>query len=284
VSRLKSIGSLFAETSLEWWRDNALRLSAAVSYYAVLSLAPLLAIVIRVMGWAHERQYAREQIIEQSIRLMGTQAAEAIKPILESKGENAGYLATVVSTVVLLFSATSVFVELRNSMNDIWGVESKAHKKNRAEHAVFTFIRNRLLSLAMVFGLGFLLVLFIFISGVFSALKQQAAGAHRWPADLVNLAISGAVEFALFGVLFKFLPEVRLKWKDVWHGALIAAVLFGAGRFGLAIYFKYSRIDSVYGAAGSLVAVLMWIYYSSFSLFFGAEFTKVWTRRYDAPA
>ena len=281
-SRLASIGSLFVEAAVAWWRDNALRLSAAVSYYAVLSLAPLLAIVIRVMGFAHERQVAREQMLEQAIALMGKQAAEAIKPILESNGEKSGYLATIVSTVVLLFSATGIFVELQNAMDTIWKAESKARKKYRLEHAVFTFIRNRLLSLAMVFGLGLLLVLSILISGVLSALKQRVAGADPWPAYLANTGISVCVAFALLAILFKLLPGVKLKWKDVCLGALVAAVLFSAGRIGLAVYFKYSTINSVYGAAGSLVAVFTWIYYSSFSFFFGAEFTKVWTRRYDA--
>ncbi|MGD0770951.1 MAG: YihY/virulence factor BrkB family protein [Tepidisphaeraceae bacterium] len=282
TSRLASIGLLFRRAASEWRQDNALRLSAAVSFYAVLSLAPLLVIVIRVMGIAHARQFAREQIIKQITNLMGTQVADAIKPILESNVTlGTGYLAMAISTVILLFSATGVFIELQNSMNSIWGVEFKAHKASHAHQAVLTFIRTRLLSLAMVFGLGFLLVFFIFVSGFLSAFQQRIAGADKWPAYLAGMAISCTVEFTLFGALFKFLPDVQLSWKNVWHGALIATILFSAGRFGLAIYFNDARIHNVYGAAGSLVAVLTWIYYSSFSLFFGAEFTKVWTRRYD---
>jgi membrane protein len=282
VSRLVAIGSLFSQAASEWLKDNGLRLSAAVSFYAVLSLAPLLAIVIRFMGIAHARHFAREQIIKQTTNLMGQQAADAIRPILESNAtQGAGDLATAISTVILLFSATSVFIELRDSLNGIWGVELKAHKKNPAHQAVLTFIRNRLLSLAMVFGAGFLLVVFIFISGILTAFQHRIAEVDRWPAHLASIAISFAAEFLLFFALFKFLPDVKLRWKNVWHGALIAAILFSAGRFALAIYFKYSRTDNVYGAAGSLMAVLTWIYYSSFSLFFGVEFTKVWTRRYD---
>jgi membrane protein len=160
-------------------------------------------------------------------------------------------------------------------------VALNARGTNRAEKAVLTFIRARLLSLAMVFGLGFLLIFFIFVSGILTAFQHHIANLDRWPAYLTGTAISCAVEFTLFGAIFKFLPNVRLGWKNVWHGALIAVILFGAGRFGLAIYFKYARNNNVYGAAGSLVAVLTWIYYSSFSLFFGVEFTKVWTWRYD---
>jgi membrane protein len=282
VSRLALIGSPFVQAALEWRRDNALSLSAAVSYYAVLSMAPLLAIVIRVMGIAHARKFAGEQMFRQAANLMGKQAADAIKPIIESNASStAGNVATVVSTVVLLFSATSVFTELRDSMNSIWDVHIKARKARRAEHAVLQFIRARLLSLAMVFALGFLLVLAILVSGFFTAMHHRLAGADPWPASLLDLAVSCAVEFALFSAIFKFLPDMQLKWKDVWHGALIAAILFSAGRFGLSIYFKYSRIDNVYGAAGSLMAILTWIYYSSFSIFYGAEFTKVWRRRSD---
>jgi membrane protein len=132
----------------------------------------------------------------------------------------------------------------------------------------------------MVFCLGFLLVLFLFISGTLTAAQQRIGSVDRWPAYLAGLAISWFTEIALFGVIFKFLPDLRLRWKNVWHGALIAAILFSAGRFGLAIFFRYARINNMYGAAGSLIAVLTWIYYSCFSLFFGAEFTKVWTKQF----
>jgi membrane protein len=282
LSRLASISLLFRKAAAEWRDDDALRLSAAVSFYAVLSLAPVLAIVIQVMGIAHARHFAREQIIKQTTNLMGTQAADAIKPIIESNAaQSTGHLATAIGTIVLLFSANSVFIELKNSMNSIWGVELKARKTNRAEQAILTLVRARIISLAMVFGFGFLIVLSMFISGILAAFQQHVADVNRWPAYLAGIAVSCAVEFGLFIAIFKFLPDVQLRWKNVWHGALIAAILFSAGRFGLAIYFKYARITTIYGAAGSLLAVLTWIYYSSFSLFFGAEFTKVWTQRYD---
>jgi membrane protein len=282
TSRLASIGLLCRQAASEWLRDDALRLSAAVSFYAVLSLAPLLAIVIRAMGIAHARQFAREQLIKQITNLMGTQVADAIKPIIEGNAtQSMGDLATAISTIVLLFSATSVFIELQNSINSIWGVELKPRKRNRAEHAVFTLIRARLMSLAMVFGLGFLLVFSMFISATLTAVQHQIADLDHWPAYLAGIAIGCTVEFTLFLAIFRFIPEVQLRWKNVWHGALIATILFSGGRFGLAIYFKYAHINNMYGAAGSLLAILTWIYYSCFSLFFGVEFTKVCTRRYD---
>ena len=193
------------------------------------------------MGIAHARRLGGEQIIKLTANLIGAQAADAIKPIIESNAtQSMGLLATAISTVVLLFSATSVFIKLQDSMNSIWGVKLKAHKTNGTHQAVLTFIRARLLSLVMVFGLGFLLVLFIFIGGILTAFHQRITDLDHWPAYLVGIAMSCGVEFALFGVLFKFLPDVRLGWKDVWHGALIAAILFSAGRFGLSIYFKYA--------------------------------------------
>src|ERR1700722_2792841 len=232
--QLASIGSLFRKAASEWRQDDALRLSAAVSFYAVLSLAPLLAIVIRVMGIAHASQFAREQILKQTKNLIGAQVADAIKPIINTT-QSTGYLTTAVSTVVLLFSATGVFIELQNSLNSIWGLEFKAHKATHTHHAVLAFIRTRLLSLVMVLGLGLVLVLSIFISGIITAFQQRIAHVDHWPAYLAGIVISLIVEFTLFGAILKFLPAVHLRWKNIWHGALIAAILFSAGRFGLAI-------------------------------------------------
>jgi membrane protein len=280
LERPASIGGLFVEAGVEWVHDNALRLSAAVSYYAVLSLAPLLVIVIRVMGIAHARQFAREQMMREISEVMGTQAAEAVRPIIESNATLAGgYSATTISTIILLFSATSVFIELQSSMNTIWDVKPKKRIRNKTRHYILSYLRARLLSLAMVFGLGFLLVSTMLLSGLLAAANQRIAHVDKWPGYFGSLAVSCAVVFVFFAGIFKFLPNVPLRWRNVWHGALIAAILFMAGRFGLAVYFKYAQINNAFGAVGSLVAVLTWIYYSSFSIFYGAEFTKVWTRR-----
>jgi membrane protein len=283
TSRLFSIALLFKEAGSEWVHDDVLRLSAAFSFYAVLSLVPLVAIVTRVMGALHAGRFARNQIIWLTRNLMGAQAANAIKPIIESNvNDSIGHVGVAISTVILMFSATSVFIELQNAMNSIWDVEFKADPaKERVKHVVLHFIRTRLLSLAMVFGLGLLLVILIFLSTVFTPFQQRLSEAGRWPAYLGDIAISGIVELALFAAMFKFLPQARTRWKNVWQGALIAAILFTTGRFGLATYFKHTRISTIYGAAGSVVVVLIWIYFSSFSVFFGAEFTKVCTKRYS---
>jgi len=238
--------------------------------------------VIRVMAIAHSRQFAQEQLLNQTTNLMGAQAAAAIKPIIEgARSPTAGYLGTIISTVILLLSSTGVFIELKDSMNSIWGIQHKTRKARRAHHAVLKFLHARLLSLAMVFGFGFLLVASIFISGLLTAFQLRMIEGDQGSAYLAHLAIPYAIAFVLFAAIFKFLPDVQPRWKDVWYGALLAAALFIAGRCGLAVYFTYAPINSAYGAAGSLVAVLTWIYFSSLSLFFGAEFTKVWARRCD---
>jgi membrane protein len=195
--------------------------------------------------------------------------------MLESGGRpGGGVLAAVVGTAVLLFSATGVFAELQDSMNTIWGVKPKPN------HGVRDFVRNRLLSLAMVFGTGFLLVVSMFLTTVTVRLATYLAGDAAWLALVLDPLVSFVVVAVLFAGIFKFLPDVRLAWRHVWVGAALTAVLFTAGKYALALYFRYATPTSAFGAAGSFAAVLLWVYYSSFILFFGAEFTKVWSVRH----
>lgn len=269
--------SLFQKTGQNWIADNAMRLSAALSLYTILSLAPLLVITFKlvVMIW-HGQDVARQQIMRQMSQLMGSQAADAIKPMLDSTGKSGqGHIATVVSTLVLIFSATGVFVELQDSMNTIWGVRPAPNR------GVYAFVRNRLLSLGMVFGIAFLLLVSMFLSAVlttFATWLLPNAGGILIGVDLI---VSFIVVWALFAAIFKFLPDVQLGWRHVAVGALATAILFTVGKYALAIYFKKAAPTSAFGAAGSLAAVLLWVYYSAFILFFGAEFTKVWTLAHD---
>jgi membrane protein len=268
--------TILKKTAGDWSQDNAMRLSAALSLYTILSLAPLLVITIKVVGLVvQNKNSAREHLMSQLTNLMGGQAAEAIKPMLDSGAHGSGILATVISTAVLMFSATGVFIELQDSMNTIWGVKPKPNQ------GVWGFVRNRLLSLGMVFGIGFLLLVSMFVSTVLSTVAQSIVGHHKWLAFVLDIAVSFCAVSVLFGAIFKFLPDVKLQWKNVWMGALLTAGMFTIGKYALALYFKYATPTSAFGAAGSLAAVLLWVYYSSFILFFGAEFTKVWTKRHD---
>ena len=263
---------LLKEAASGWMRDNAMRLSAAVSFYAILSLAPLLVITLKMVGlvWKHQG-IARLQITRQMTNLMGSQAAGALKPMIESGGRQGhGVLATVVSSAILLFSATGVFIELQDAMNTIWGATPRSGRR------VHDFVWNRLLTLAMVFGIGLLLLLSTLFSTVLTAAATYLAGDKGWLAVVVDAIVSFGVVVILFGAVFKLLPDVKLAWKHVWLGAVATAVGFTAGKYALVVYFKYAAPVSAFGAAGSLAAVLLWVYYSSFIFFFGAELTKVW--------
>jgi membrane protein len=264
------------KTASSWVEDNAMRLSAALSLYTILSLAPMLVITVKLMGiiWRNTNS-ARAHIMQQMSSLMGPDAAQAIKPVLEYSGKNgSGTLATTVSFFVLIFSATAVFNELQSAMNTIWGVKPKPNQ------AIWGFIRNRLLAVAMVFGIAFLLLVSMFVSTVLAALAKDIAGDTRWFGFVLDIVVSFGVVSLLFAAIFKFLPDAKVKWNHVWAGAILSAALFTVGKYGLALYFKFATPTSAFGAAGSLAAVLLWVYYSSFILFFGAEFTKVWSKEH----
>ena len=267
---------LLKATSAGWMRDNAMRLSAALALYTIMSLAPLLVITAKLVGaLTRDAGYARDQVKAQVTGLMGSDVAAAVAPMLDSgRRQGSGVLAAVVSTAVLLFSATGVFAELQDSMNTIWGVKPKPNQ------GVRDFVRNRLLSLAMVFGTGFLLVVSMFLTTATVRLAAYVAGDAGWLALTLDPLVSFAVVTVLFAGIFKFLPDVLLAWRHVAVGAALTGLLFTAGKYALAMYFRYATPTSAFGAAGSLAAVLLWVYYSSFILFFGAEFTKVWSVRH----
>jgi membrane protein len=274
--------SLLSSTAGNWVRDNAMRLSASLSLYTILSLAPLMVITFKVVGLVvRSKDYAQQQITQQLTNLMGPQVADAIRPIIESGKNGRGVLAATISTGVLVFSATGVFAELQNAMNTIWGVKPKPNQ------GISGFIRNRLLSVGMVFGIAFLLLVSMFVSTVLASMTSGIAGDTKALAFVVDIIVSFGVVTVLFAAILKFLPDVKVPWKHVWLGAVITAALFTVGKYGLTLYFKFASPTSAFGASGSLVAVLLWVYYSSFILFFGAEFTKVWSIRHEhriAPA
>jgi len=271
-SRLKRLLRVLSETAADWMQDNAMRLSAALSLYTILSLAPLLVITLKVIALVlRNKDYAREQMTQQVSSLMGPQTADAIRPMIEggAKGGH-GALAAVVSTAVLIFSATGVFAELQDAMNTIWGVKPKPNQ------GIWGFVRHRLLSVGMVFGIAFLLLVSMFVSTALAAIARYIAGNGKWLAFVADVIVSFGVVTLLFAAIFKFLPDVMIRWRHVWLGAAITALLFTLGKYTLTLYFKFASPTSAFGAAGSLGAVLLWVYSSSFILCFGAEFTKVW--------
>lgn len=269
---------VFKQTVHEWSDDKAPRLGAALAYYTVFSIAPLIVIVIAIAGFWFGRQAAQDQIFNEISSLIGQKGAEAIGSMLQAADKPShGIIASVLAIVTLLLGATGVFIQLQDALNTIWEVKPKPGRGIRG------FIRQRLLSLAMVFGIGFLLLVSLVVSAGLSAAGKWFAdvlpgGEEVW--QILNFVISFLVIAVLFALMFKYLPDVKIAWRDVWLGGVITAVLFTVGKFALGLYLGRSSVSSAYGAAGSLVVVLLWVYYSAQILFFGAEFTQVYANRF----
>lgn len=270
---------LLKETFAAWSAHKAPTMGAALAYYTAFSLAPLVVLVVGVVGLIVEQDAARAAFVGQITELVGREGGATIEAILaHSAKQEGGLWATVVGFVVLLIGASGVFAELQDSLNTIW----EAPPQRRPWVAL---IRGRLLSFAMVFALGFVVLVSLLLSTAIAALgtymKSWAPGLGViW--ESANSLVSLVVVTLLFAALFRFLPDVRVAWRDVWRGATITAALFIFGKFLLGLYIGRSAFASAYGAAGSLVIVLVWVFYSAQIFFFGAEFTRVFACRHGS--
>ena len=271
--------TLIKESFQEWQKDGALDLGAALAYYAIFSLAPLLLIVIAVAGLVWGRDAVQGQLIGQLRGLVGEQGGQAIQTMVANAGKQggSGVLATIVGVVTILFGATGVFVQLQSSLDHIWNVEP------RPGGGIWSFVKTRMLSFGMVLGIGFLLLISLVVTTAVSAVGAWATGLLPAAKVLVEGAafvLSFVLITLLFAMIFKVLPDVKIAWRDVWIVAAVTAFLFTVGKFLIGFYLAKSSVASTYGAAGSLVIVLLWIYYSSQILFLGAEFTQVYASHY----
>ncbi len=269
-------------TKVSWWgmlkqtfhsfnEDKGMRLAAALSLYIILSLAPLLIITLKVVSKLLGEAGGRKMIQEQVSSLVGNAGTDVIKSIIDnSQQPGSGVVATVVSILILLYSASNVFGELQDSLNTIWRV------KLRPDVGWWDTIKKRFLSVAMVLIIAFLLLTSLFVTTLLTTMSQKIAGDAKWMSYPIDIIASVAVVTVMFAMIFRVLPDVRIGWRDVLTGALVTAVLFKLGQYALAVYFKYGTPTSAYGAFGSLVAVMLWGYYSSIILFVGAEFTKAY--------
>lgn len=277
---LKSGFGMLKESFQEWKDDDALSLGAALAYYTIFSLAPMLLIAISVAGLVFGREAAQGQLVGQMRGLVGQQGAEAIQTMVANAGkQGSGVLGTIIGIVTILFGATGVFAQLQSSLNKIWNVEAKPGK------GIWSFLRTRILSFGMVLGIGFLLLVSLAVSAGIAALDTYATGIFPGAEVVIGIvtAVFGlAVITFLFAMIFRFLPDVKIAWKDVWIGAVATSVLFLIGKVLIGLYLGNSSVASTYGAAGSLVILLLWIYYSTQILFFGAEITQVYARRYGS--
>ena len=277
---LSAFWQLLKETYTQWSAAKPFQLAAALSYYTLFSLAPLLLISIAVAGLVFGREATEQQILTTFQGLVGPQGAEAIQGLLHGASTpESGILATMIGIVTLLIGAGGVVGQLQEALNTIWEV------KANPEWGLWGLLRTRFVSFAMVLGVGFLLLVSLLISAVLAAMIQVMSGMLPGSEMLwhgLEFLVSLGLITLLFALIYKVLPDVEIAWRNVWIGAGMTALLFTVGKFLLGLYLGQKGITSPYGAAGSLVLVLLWVYYSGLIFFFGAAFTKVHASRYDA--
>ncbi|MEG4351525.1 YihY/virulence factor BrkB family protein [Microcoleus sp. LAD1_D5] len=278
--KLKTVISLLKQTFSEWQEDKAPTLAAALAYYTVFSLAPLLIIVIAIVGLVFGAEAAQGQIVAQLQSLIGKDGAQTVQElILKASEPKSGMIATLVGIATLLWGASNVFTNLKEALNTIWNVSPPPGR------GIWGFLKDRVLSFAMILGIGFLLLVSLVLSAVLAAVSYWLNSRLQLPVgiwQIVDFAISFGVVTLLFALIYKLLPDVHLAWNDVWIGAAITSMLFTIGKSLIGVYLGGSGIASTYGAAGSFVIILLWINYSAQILFLGAEFTQVWANRYGS--
>jgi len=276
--KLQTLFQLLKQTANEWSDDNASRLSAALAYYTVLSIAPLLMLATAVVGFVFGEDAARGQVASELAGIVGPQAGQGIQTVIQhARSPEGGLISSIVGVAVLMFGASGVFGELQSAMNVIWDVKPKPGL------GVKGFIRARFFSFTMVLGVAFLLLVSLVLSALLAAAGRFFA--HHLPGGEVlwqgiNFLFSLLIISALFALIFKVVPDVKVSWRDVAPGAVLTAILFTIGKLLLGLYLGHSSVASPYGAAGSVIVLVIWVYYSAQILFFGAEFAQVYTRQH----
>ncbi len=271
--RMRTAISLLKKTYQNWSDHNAPRLGASVAFYTLLSFAPLLVFTVAVIALVMDQQKAQSGLIDQARQMIGDRGADTVKSLLaNAQKRSSGVLASIIALVTLLFGASGVFTELRDALNIIWDAEPKN------DSGFSGMLKQRLFSFGMVLSVGFLLLVSLIISAALAFLGKFFSHMIPVPGfvfDAINFAVSFAVITLLFALMFKFVPARKISWRDVRFGAIGTALLFTIGKLLLGLYIGKASVGSTYGAAGSLVAVIVWVYYSAQIFFFGAEFTRV---------
>jgi membrane protein len=280
LAPLRALGSLLRASAKAWVDDDAASMGAALAFYTLFSIAPLLLIVISLAGLVFGEQAARGEIMAQLAGLMGAQSASTVESMLGSLNRpGAGLLGTLVGLGALLLGATSVFAELQNAMDRIWRPPA------RPLGGLWALLRARLLSLGLVLGIGFLLMVSLIVSAGLAALGKWWG---PWFADIafmanaLNFGVSFLLIASMFAMIYKWIPRMKVAWRDVWVGAALTALLFTVGKSLIGLYIGRSGVASPFGAAASLVVLLLWIYYSAQIFLLGAEFTWVFAGRYGS--
>lgn len=275
IAYVKEIWKILAATFMGFINDNGLKLSASLAYYTIFSIAPLLILIISIadLAWGHDA--AQNKLYPQIAHYVGKAAAIQIQDILKNlQLSGKSHTAVIIGTGVLLVGASSIFIEIQDSLNIIWRVKAKPKK------GWLKLIQNRFVSFSLIISLGFLLLASLLINVVMNAISEWIT--HFLPVlttfllNAVNLGITLIIISVLFGIIFKFLPDVKIRWKDVRTGAFFTAILFILGQYLIGLYIHYTAKSSAYGAAGSILVILVWIYYTAAILYIGAEFTQVY--------
>lgn len=281
-AKLKEYYSFAAEVFSEFSTDNATKLSASLSYYTIFSLAPMLVVIISVAGIFYGQEAIQGQLYGQINWLIGKDAAVQVEELIKNArlSQKSG-TAAIIGTATLLLGATGVFAEIQDSINFIWSLKAKP------KSGVLKYLFNRLLSFSLILSLGFLLIVSLLVNTFFDIFSQRLQVFFEnmtiYLFMFLNLAIVFSVITLLFATIFKVLPDGKIAWKDAFLGAGVTAILFMIGKFLIGYYLGQAGITGTFGAAGSVVIILLWVYYSSTILFLGAEFTKVYTRHYGTP-
>jgi len=279
--KLKGIAGLFKTAAVQWVNDYAQSMGAALAFYTMFSIAPLLLIVISIVGIVFGEEAVRSAIFGQLQALLGEPGALAVQELLDSAGRPIGSAtATLFGLVFLFVGATSVFAELQDALNRIWRVPQRAPTSG-----VWTLVRNRLLSFGMILGIGFLLTVSLAFSAGLAALSRwldPLSTGWATVANAIEIALGFGLSTAVFALIYKTMPKVRIHWKDVWIGAAVTSIFFAAGKFLIGAYIGRSDVSSAFGAAASLIIVLLWVYYSAQIFLYGAEFTWVYSHQYGS--
>jgi membrane protein len=253
--------------------DKILKLSASLAYYTIFAMGPLLFMVILLCGFIYGKDAVEGRVLNELTGFIGKETAQQVQYIIKNAAlMGKGALAAVVGGALLLISATSIFAEIQDSLNIIWSVKSKP------KNSFFKYLQIRFLSFSIIIGLGFLAIVSLTASALIDGLGDKIAMHYKWVNTLVlhgaNLIFTIAIIALIFAVMFKVLPDARINWREVFVGSLVTAILFVLGKLAISIYIANSRIATYYGAAGTVIIVLLWVYYCSVILYYGAEFTK----------
>jgi membrane protein len=278
--QVKDLGLLLNNTYQEWSDKDPFRQSAVIAYYAIFSIPGLLVLIIAIAGYFFGKDTVNHEILGQIATTMGTETATQVGEILTKSSESKSNVwNTIIGAVILLIGATGVFVELQKSLNYIWHVTVSTKK------GILPILKARLFSFGLILAIAFLLIISLVISTALAAFsnwfKVDTSSFVLIVFNVLNFIFSLAVLSALFALIFKILPDAKIKWKHVWLGSIVTGILFTIGKTGLAFYFGKAEPASIYGAAGSIILILLWVSYSSMILFFGAEFTAVYAKMYS---